>query len=374
MPEIAPQTLEGRSEDDIKRLGARAQKLLEKNPRVAKAFFSMIASVRLYNVALAAINDECIHNKLGDDSGAIAFILANSVRKVTAKEFERRELAQHIQQHALEFMAMELSLEEKRDDMVLREDLEREVELRKEQLVAVSHALVRPDGYFGIDRSRSIFLVGARDVLREIVEETVGIANINKQTVIRLLSTMKQHTDVSRAANTNQWRFELGQQHWINFADSHRKVGELMNRMAHKLRGNRVDLLVVEDISQATDATSQLPPQLRSNGAQRAIRRYADENGTAVICCLPLEDADPADKAWDRLEVYTELRFVGRDANGNIEIETRDGKSWLGIPEVSLGDTDEHSDSGLPDGSARELGEPGAASEAAEDSQEAGDD
>lgn len=333
----------------------------------------MVASVRLYNVALAAINDECLQAKLGEDSTAIAYILANSVRKITSKEFERSNLSQHIQMHVLEFMAMELSLEEQRDNRLLRKDVEKEEAARRQRLVAVSYALVDPNSYLGIDRDRTMLLVGPRLVLQEITGAAMSVANINKQTAVRLLDTMQQNTNVSRKATTNQWRFELGQQHWLNFASSHRKVGELLNRLAHHLRGNRLDLLIVEDLSQAQEASSALPVQLRANNAQRTIRKYADSNGVAVICCLPMEeDPDPSDKAWERLEVYTDLRFVSKDANDNIKIETRGGDSWLGIPEISLGDLDEHDSSGLQVQTARECDSPDSGAGTSEGVQEAG--
>lgn len=355
VPPIAAQALEGRSEADVVRLGKKAQKLLEQNPRISKAFFSMIVSVRLYNTAIAAINDECLQAKLGDDSAAIVYILINSVRKITSKEFERGELSQHIQQHVLEFIAMELSLERERESHIAKESSDSQESIRRRRNITLDYALRQAkadESPCDIGRERTVLLVGKRELLQQITDVECA-AKEYKQTTVRLLDTMKQHTDVSRKGNTNQWYYELGVNRWASFAVTRRRATELLYRMCHRLRGNRLDLLVVDDLSSAGDTSGQ-PIHLRAGAAQKIIRQYADEAGAAVLCCLPTYNADPADKIWDKLEVYTDLRFVGTDANDEITIATRGGDSWFAIPEAKKDlsdggrDTDKQHSGGLP--------------------------
>jgi hypothetical protein len=165
-------------------------------------------------------------------------------------------------------------------------------------------------------------------LLQELSGFACDMANRDKQTAVRLLEQVKQ-AETSKKANVDQLRFDLGVNHWVNFASSARKVGELLNNLLHKLKNNRLDLFVVEDLSQAKDAASSLPVQLRANAAHKTIRKLADQVGAAMICCLPMDEVDPKDSAWSNLEIYTDLRFVSRNSNNVIEITTPGGAHWL---------------------------------------------
>jgi hypothetical protein len=332
-----PPSLQDKSQEDWERLGGLTNKLIKKNPRIAKAYFSMIAAIRLYNTALAAITDECLQAELGEASEGVAFILKNSVREATGKEFARTTLQSHVQQHVLEFLAMELALEKEQERAEELRDESAAAAARRTERLFVGRKLCCGDDDT-ISRDRTVLLVGAENAIGRLLAGIQGVCESHGTTVGHLLAYMRQNTDVTRKNNTDQLYFALGVNYWVNSAASRRKFTELLNKLRHRMKRNCVDLLFVDDLSQAQEAGSSLPVALRAHGAERTIRRCADETGMAVIAGLPCDDVNPADRDWDKLEVYTDLRFVSISENRDIVIKNRDGKSWDIYPHITSGE------------------------------------
>jgi hypothetical protein len=322
----------GFSPQQLEKMSQQAQKLATKNPRCSKAYFSMVAAVRLYNTALAAIHDETLAAGLGETSEAISQILIHSVRGITSKEFTRSELAQHLQQHALEFIAMELSLEKEVETKQARDASAAETSRLKKMSVPLGYHHTSANAPAVLARDRTALLVGPHELLGELLRSAVEAVKLQGQAAIYLLRGMKASV-INRDANRNLQVVELGSNHWVNFADSRRRMSETMTKLLHRIRGNRADLLIVGDLGQAHNAAGTLPVEVRANSAHKTIRRFADEAGCGVLACLNIQDADPGDKRWNQLEVYTDLRFVSLDAE-NIIIAERGGDSWSAFTET----------------------------------------
>lgn len=332
VPAITPDVLSDLDKDEIERLKDRAKKLVEKNSRIAKAFYSMVASLRVYNVALAAINDECLKESLAGYSDAVVEILKNSVRALGMKEFTRHELSQHVSQHVLEFMAMELVLESDRDQKAAKSRQESMDALRRQLPVRVGCAL-HDEESLSLQRDRTVFLVGDPDVMRQLTDQITQTAVDSGHVTVRLLSTLKKSKQlVTKQENRNLFLVELGSNHWINCANSRRRLIENVGKTLHRTRGNKLDLLLVEDINQAKDASSPIPVHIRAHDAHRNLRQFVNGASSGLICCLPTRDSiDISGKEWEKLEIYADLRFLSTDAEGNVVLTDRDGKSWPAV-------------------------------------------
>ena len=313
------ETRETLSDAEVLVARAKASRLLEKHPQLMGAGMSMTAARQLYNLATYALNRDLEALGVKQETGILAMIM-ESMNELAMRKFDRREVVDRLQRYALPWAAAELHCEEAEMARQREASQAKETALRSDLPVPLGFARDLVDGEQTLNRARTTVIAGLPHLVRLLLDKAVNTALLTKDTphsprvvVVRLVSEMLAAADRSVQAMRGKAYVSVGASLWTACAEHPAQLARFLFKILKRTYKNRCDLLVVDEIGQAQkELMPGAPAESTAASAQRAMRKWADQNHAALLCGMSLEKVPEKldSHGWQQLEVYTDLRVV----------------------------------------------------------------
>ncbi len=291
----------------------------------------ILGSLQTYQVARTALSRRCI--ELGVTEEVEGWLVQSMHNHSGTEEVTRQQVLSKLKDLVLPFLMAEFQCEGEREQAAVAGDEKSEDASRRQQDVPIGYPASplwplddgdAANGEAVMSRKRPITLVGDPGVIdvcldriqRRCLTRSAGF----RPNVLRLTTRLKEHNVLHRKGDEKQY-FEVGANRWANCGASGSRLRRELTPWLRLLRKHRVDLLIIEDLPLFVGGPERLLPQQRAGQGLRALSRWAEETGCAVVAAVPLEREQdkkasdlvlpPLDGAWSNLEVYSDLVQLG---------------------------------------------------------------
>jgi len=296
----------------------------------------ILGSLQAYQVARTALSRRC--QELGVSTDVEGWLVQSMHGHVGTEEVTRQQVLSKLKDLVLPFLMAEFQAEGEREQSAVVQADKAEDTSRRQQDVPIGYPAAplwpkEDAGEAMMSRERPLTLVGDPGVIdvclnhiqtRCLTSSSGGF----RPNVLRLTTRLKEHNVLHKKGDEKQY-FEVGANRWANCGASGSRLKRELTPWLRLLRKRRVDLLIIEDLPLFVGGSDRLPPQQRAGQGLRALTRWAEETGCAVVAAVPLERekdkkaselVHPSlDGTWSNLEVYSNL--VQLDVAGNTSDE-----------------------------------------------------
>jgi hypothetical protein len=305
--------------EEIEKIKERSQRLVKKHDHLVATCVVMGAARQLYNLALVALDRDLRALGCTMEDGTFACI-TDSMQAASMEGYRRDHVLQKLQKYCLPFMMSELQREEEEVRRADRKAEQLAAEARKGVGIPVGFKL-EATGTSTLGRDRTTLLVGPPRLVAHALSLATHAALLKPErsdydprvVVLRLAAEAFVNRDASKKATTNLNHLRVGVQQWMHKAESVKGWTKFLQPWLRRTYRNRVDLLVVDDLSMAqSPVLVGAPPHVTAAKSQHVLRRWADQHACAILAGLPLDIpvAEMTDETWRKLEVHTDVRVV----------------------------------------------------------------
>jgi len=328
-------------EKELRGIGKRAQKLVDKDRQLQQAAVILRDSRRLYILGRSAISRRLGELGHAPDDG-VEFAIVHSMNEASMASFERQEVFDSLRRLMLPWVTFELAAEKEREKAAEKaEEGAREAERRQK---AVPTGLpLWPDGAGDLPRGGEVVvLAGSREPVLRCLRAAADIAARGQSkprvAAVHFLEQVYQPATINR---TEKLVVPVGVNQWLHAATTPNGLDKFMQRWLKQTSNGRADLLLVDDLALAfRPLVSDYPEPRAAGSAQRNLRKWAEDNGCAVLAGLPLRDLatqDPPvlDADWEQLRAYARLLFVRETTDGAVVVSEAGGEEWEFLPQAA---------------------------------------
>jgi hypothetical protein len=168
---------------------------------------------------------------------------------------------------------------------------------------------------FYLDRKQSVCFVGEDKVLYwlmdRIAEQSTGYAESNIKQVLRLYSAPGK----PGVASNQVWN--IPKDDWKEVAGTNNAFQRLYEAKALPSLSEPVDLLIVDDLSHASQGLSVSSLTTRANEAQRKFKKWSEKAGCLLVGCIalprPLKANELLIPEYETLKMHNVLRGVAAE-------------------------------------------------------------
>jgi hypothetical protein len=306
------------TDEQIAEIRERATALLKKHPVLTGACLTMQTARQLYNLATYALHQHLERLHVRPEEGVEACLI-DSMAHAGMQAFSRDKVLKGLKDYALPFAMAEYQQELAELAEEERNEQEHASRARKQQPVPISFPLDL-GGATTIVRDRPVILGGSPALVSHLLDKAVNAALLKldlgehdpRIVVLRLANRASQSPGVQLDASKDKVYVTISINQWIHCASNLSALEKFLGKWVRRCYRGRVDLLVVDDLTQAQKPVIHGQPAERIVAeAQRCIRRWAEKQHCAFLGGFPYdEEPDYRGEGWKQLEVYTDLRVA----------------------------------------------------------------
>lgn len=309
------------------RIASVTRELMEKDKVIQGAAVTLVAARQLYHCALAGLHRH-LQEKEVKESQLVEACLTKAMGDLAMREFRREDVLGKLQGVVLPFMAAELAAEKERERQEERAQEQAYEEGRRQQDLELPWPLycprpgddsVRP---LTLARDRGLVIAAPGDVLQFLLDQLSNKVQSSKYqsegyklTLCRLVDHDKPAQAFSKRDRASRTYFEIGTSQWVKLLNSRRLVATVLNRWIRYARRNRIDMLMVDDLSKVSEKPHrEIPRVSHLMSSFRMLKSWTSEAGSFLVMGLPMpsEDYDPEaiEDELAPLSAYLDLRVV----------------------------------------------------------------
>lgn len=308
--------LAAKSKEELAALGQKVNKVTSEDTQLQQAALVLRDSRRLYTLGRAAISRRLDELGYKPDSD-IEPVLVEAMNHAAMQEFTRGEVAEAMQHLILPFLAFELAAEQAREEIVEKEVQTKEEEEHRQTRVPIGTTLYGSAPDSQLARGEVTIIVSRRDDVKAKLDEVakfVPTLTGRRVACIRFVDTLKEHTVINRFEKEV---LDVGVNRWLQCATTFNNLSSFLKGWMRQTYKSRLDLLLIDDISQAVrEPVVGYPVERMAAAANKNLRRWAKENGCAVLAGLPLTadielpTLDDAGFGWNELRQFARVLVV----------------------------------------------------------------
>ncbi len=268
-----------------------AQKYLEEDAEINLACHAMITSRQLYWMGRIALQRRL--KDLTETPGVEQALAMNIASHADQMQFTSQQVMAGLAGPVLSFVTVETER-----DLKLLHEVEMARRQAEEQENAGEWEIIPG---LTIMRSRSaLVLPTTRDAWPELAGQIMKAAEDNNEqhgtrkiNILHISDKLKADTLIKKSEMGTKNYVEVTMSKAVDSASSIKNFERVIAPYTRVLNKSRVDVILIDDIIPLRKAAStwQTPVKMAEE-AHRVVRKWADEQGAAIIACLPLDESE----------------------------------------------------------------------------------
>ena len=268
-----------------------AQQYVEEDADINLACHAMIVSRQLYWMGRIALQRRL--KDLTTTPGVEQALAMNIASHADQMQFTSQQVMAGLAGPVLQFVTAETER-----DLKLLHEVETARRQAEEQEKAGEWEIIPG---LTILRSRSVIVLPmTRDAWPELsakimkaAEENNEKHGVRKINVLHISDKLKGDTLIKKSEVGTKHYVEVTMNKAIDSASSAKNFDRVMSQWLRILNKERVDVIIIDDILPLRNPASTWQSPVRvAEEAHRVIRKWADEQGAAIVACLPLKESE----------------------------------------------------------------------------------
>lgn len=316
---------------------AIANRLVEHRPEFGRLVASMLASRQLYAMCLYELDllcDETDFKKAtkveGEDSlsvpkdmpadrvAMLKEVLINAAAIQAQKPFDETQLFQGMATTVIPWMQSTVVRHNEAQRKSQKQAFEASEEKRIATEVSFGVQFEEPsdaNSGFYLHRKQSVCFVGEQKVLYWLLDNMTEAAIQNAESNVKQVLRLYSAPGKPAVADAKVWN--IPKDDWEGVGGSNNAFQRVYETHALPNLSSPVDLLIVDDLSHASQGLSISSLTTKANEVQRKLKRWAEKAGCLVVGCIPLPRGLKSNELlipeYETLKMHNVLRGVAAE-------------------------------------------------------------
>lgn len=311
----------GEMSEEDKHLAETCQKLASKDKPTSGTCMLLVIAQQLYHCGLGALRERLKELDYDAEEGkAVETHLINSMSQAAMKPFHIEDMPGRVEKLVLPWLAARATS--------MNAELAREQRDHQEAANKTRAESELPFGYETgqgtmFNRFRPVVFAGRNKLVEALLLRTRDAVHHHKtdgKPLNILHFTLSTRQVLRKKTDKHLNLVEANMSVWARKGGSHKGLSEILMRHLRLFRDNRLDLMLIEDLSLlAKPIVSGAEGPRTAAEALTAVRKCAKQFGCGVLAGMPLSPKDSEEKAdfqdvtWSRLNGSCDLRWVNAD-------------------------------------------------------------
>jgi len=300
-------------------LSELAQKLVVSDQGLRQLVGAMVASRQLYAMAIHDLDvrlesEKATYGDIADeDRSPLKEIFISSAATQAAHPFEENDLLTGFRDTVIPWMESVSRMHTEEEARILKKEYAASEKERRAKNIELGLGL-HPSEEDLLDRERSLILVGWGPALSYLVDKVITYSLLNVLEFNQVL-----HLAKSSSKKSDHRLLEIGGKAWEDCAKNNASWDKIFATQYLEKLSAPLDLFVVSDLALTNLGGTFQSEASRGAEAQKRLRKWATNMGTAMIGCIPQATTNRVElntPEWEKLRMFTRLRAV--------QVKTRD--------------------------------------------------